>query len=123
MVKEMGTRIVVIKDGSWDAQQRTVQGFSNEGYIDFLAATNCFRLVKTGGLLPRVLERLNVSPGDMACFGGHEQQGMKPALAEGMFSIHLAVVKQVFLNTIPPQINTLRRLRYILSNDDRLSFY
>ena len=42
---------------------------------------------------------------------------MKPALAEGIFSIHLAETKDVSLNTIPPKINTLRKLHYILSND------
>ena len=42
---------------------------------------------------------------------------MKPATAEGIFSIHLAETEHVSLNTDPPRINTLRKLQYILSID------
>lgn len=116
-VKDMGKKIVVITEGPQDAQERTVQGLGIEKYIDFLATTTYFRVAKTDGLFPRVLEHLGVSPGDMVYIGDNEQRDMKPALAEGIFSIHLAEMKHVSLNTLPPQINTLRKLQYILSND------
>ena len=121
MVKDMGKKIVVITEGPQDAQERTLRGLGIEGFIEFLATTNYFGVVKTGGLFPRVLEPLGVSPGEMAYIGDNEQRDMKPALAEGIFSIHLAEMKHVSLNTIPSQINTLRKLQYILSNDDRRS--
>lgn len=54
----------------------------------------------------------------MAYIGDNEQRDMKPAMAEDIFSIHLAETKHVSLNTFPPQINTPRNLQYILSNED-----
>ena len=103
-VRNMGKKIVIMTEGPQDAQERTVQGLSIGEYIDFLATTNHFRVTKTSGLFPRVLEYLGVSPGDMAYVGDNEQRDMKPAIAEGIFSIHLAETKHVFLNTFPPQI-------------------
>lgn len=116
-VRNMGKKIVVMTEGPQDAQERTVQGLGIGGYIDFLATTNHFRVSKTSGLFPRVLEHLGISPGDMVYVGDNEQRDMEPAMAEGIFSIHLAETKHVSLNTFPPQINTLRKLQYIFSND------
>ena len=117
MIKDMGKKIVVITEGPQDAQERTVRGLGIEGYIDFLATSSYFGVVKTGGLFPRVLEHLGVSPDYMAYIGDNEQRDMKPALAEGISSIHLAEMKDVSLNSMPPRINTLRILQYILSKD------
>ncbi|RYP91372.1 hypothetical protein DL770_002512 [Monosporascus sp. CRB-9-2] len=114
-VKDMGKKIVIMTEGPQDAQERTVQGLGIGGYIDFLATTNHFRVTKTNGLYPRVLEHLGISPGDIAYVGDNEQRDMKPAMAEGIFSIHLAETKHVSLNSIPPQVNTLSKLRHILS--------
>ena len=119
MVKDMGKKIVVITEGPQDAQERTIQGLGVGRYIDFLATTNYFGEVKTGGLFLKVLEHLSVSPSDMAYIGDNEERDMKPAMAEGIFSIHLAEMKHVSLNTMPPQINTLSKLQYILSDDRR----
>ena len=120
IIKDMGKKIVVITESLQDAQERTIQGLGIEGYIDFLATTNRFGIAKTAGLFPRVLEHLGVPLGDTAYVGDNEQRDMKPALAEGIFSIHFAEIKHISLNTIPPQINTLRKLQYILSNDRHL---
>jgi len=54
----------------------------------------------------------------MAYIGDDEKRDMKPAMAEGIFAIHLAETKHISLNTFPPKINTLRKLQYILSNED-----
>ncbi|RYP03708.1 hypothetical protein DL764_004969 [Monosporascus ibericus] len=117
-VKDMGKKIVIMTEGPQDAQERTVQGLGIGGYIDFLATTNHFRVTKTDGLFPRVLEHLGISPGDMAYVGDNEQRDMKPAMAEGIFSIHLAETKHVSLSTFPPQVNTLSKLLHILSNNN-----
>jgi putative hydrolase of the HAD superfamily len=117
-VKNMGKKVVIVTEGPQDAQERTVQELGIGGYIDFLATTSHFRVTKTSGLFPKVLEYLGISPGDMAYIGDNEQRDMKPAMAEGIFSIHLAETKHVSLNTLTPQINTLRKLQYILSNED-----
>ena len=96
MVKDMGEKIVAITEGPQDAQEkRTVRGLGIEGCIDFLATANYLGVVKTDGLFLRVLEHLGVSPGDMAYIGGNEQRDIKPALAEGIFSIHLAEMKHL----------------------------
>jgi putative hydrolase of the HAD superfamily len=116
-VRKMGKKIGIMTEGPQDGQERTVQGLGIAGYIDFLATTNHFRVTKTSGLFSKVLEHLGVSPGDMAYVGDNELRDMKPAMAEGIFSIHLAETKHVSLNTFPPQINTLRKLQYILSDD------
>lgn len=114
-LKEMGKKIVVITEGPQDAQERTVQRLGIGGYIDFLATTNYFRVTKTDGLFANVLEHLGVSAGDMAYIGDNEQRDVKPAIAEGIFSIHLAEDKPIYLATEAPQINTLRKLQYLLS--------
>jgi putative hydrolase of the HAD superfamily len=117
-VRNMGKKIVIITEGPQGAQERTVQELGIGGYIDFLATTNHFGVTKTSGLFSKVLEHLGVSPGDMASIGDNEQRDMKPAMAEGIFSIHLAETKHVSLNTFPPRVNTLRELQYILLNDN-----
>jgi putative hydrolase of the HAD superfamily len=116
-VRNMGKKIVIMTEGPQDAQERTVQGLSIGGYMDFLATTNHFRVTKTSGLFSKVLERLGISPGDTAYIGDNELRDMKPAIAGGIFSILLAETKHVSLNTFLPQINTLRKLQYIISNE------
>ncbi|KAJ8069128.1 hypothetical protein OCU04_002802 [Sclerotinia nivalis] len=115
-LRNMGKKIVIMTEGPQDAQERTVEGLGISKYIDFLATTNHFGVAKTSGLSPKVLEHLGISPGDIAYVGDNEERDMKPAMAEGIFSIHLAETKHVSLNTFPPQINTLRKLQYILLN-------
>ncbi|RYP82679.1 hypothetical protein DL769_001586 [Monosporascus sp. CRB-8-3] len=115
-IKDMGKKIVIMTEGPQDAQERTVQGLGIGRYIDFLATTNHFGVTKTNGLFSKVMEHLGISPGDLAYVGDNEQRDMKPAMAEGIFSIHLAETKHVSLNTIPPQANTLSKLRHILNN-------
>lgn len=117
LIKEIGKKIVIITEGPQDAQERAVRGLGIDGFIDFLATTNQFGVAKTDGFFRRVLEHLHITPGDMVYIGDSEERDMKPALAEGIFSIHLAETKHVSFNTIPPKINTLRKLQYILSND------
>ena len=117
LIKDMDKKIVVITEGPQDAQERAVRGLGIDGFIDFLATTANFGVAKTDGLSPRVLDHLGVTADDMAYIGDNEERDMKPALMEGIFSIHLAEMKHVSFNTIPPKINTLRKLQYILSND------
>jgi putative hydrolase of the HAD superfamily len=115
--EEQGQEIVIVTEGPQVAQERTVQGLEIRGYIDSLDTTNHFRVTKTSGIFPKVLEYLGISLSDMAYIGDNEQRDIKPAMTEGVFSIHLAETKHVSLNTFPPQINTLRKLQYILSNN------
>lgn len=117
LIKDMGKKIVVITEGPQDAQERAVRSLGIDGFIDCLATTAHFGMAKTDGLFPRVLEHLCITPGDLVYIGDNEERDMKPALAVGIFSIHLAEMKHVSFNTIPPKINTLRKLQYILSND------
>lgn len=117
-LKGMGKKIVVVTEGPQDAQERTVRGLGIDGHIDFLATTNHFRATKTSDLFTRVLEHLRVSASDMAYIGDNKQRDMEPAMKEGIFAVHLAEAKHVSLNAFPPHINTLWKLRYILSDDN-----
>ncbi|OAA41887.1 Haloacid dehalogenase-like hydrolase [Beauveria brongniartii RCEF 3172] len=114
-LKNMGKKIVVITEGPQDAQERTVEALGIGSYIDFLATTNHFGVSKTAGLFTKVLEHLGISSGDMAYIGDNVQRDMEPALSAGIFSIHFTESKNVSLNLVPPQINTLRKLQYIIS--------
>ncbi|ATY59805.1 Haloacid dehalogenase-like hydrolase [Cordyceps militaris] len=114
-VKKIGKKIVVITEGPQDAQERTIEALGISSYIDFLATTNSFGVSKTGGLFSKVLQHLGISSDDMVYIGDSVQRDMEPALRAGIFSIHFAESKNVLLNSVPPQINTLRKLQYILT--------
>ena len=116
-IKDTGKKIVVITEGPQDAQERAIRGLGIDGFIDFLATNNYFGVTKTDGLFPRVLEHLCITSCDIVYIGDNEERDMKPALAEGIFPIHLAEMEHVSFNTVPPIISTLRELQYILSND------
>ncbi|KAL8365182.1 hypothetical protein RB595_004135 [Gaeumannomyces hyphopodioides] len=47
--------------------------------------------------------------------GDGDGRDMKPAMADGIFPIHLAEAKSVSLASFPPQVNTLKKLQVILS--------
>ncbi|KAM3448666.1 hypothetical protein MY3296_007558 [Beauveria thailandica] len=114
-LKNVGKKIVVITEGPQDGQERTVEALGIGSYIDFLATTNHFGVSKTDGLFPKVLQHLGISSGDMAYIGDNVRRDMEPALSAGIFSIHFAESKNVSLNLVTPQINTLRKLQYIIS--------
>lgn len=114
-VQNMGKNIVVITEGPQDAQERTVEGLGIDRYIDFLATTNHFGVSKTAGLFVKVLQHLGISAGDMAYIGDSVQRDMEPALSAGIFSILLNESGNTSLNSVPPQINTLRELQDIIS--------
>ncbi|KAL8919865.1 MAG: hypothetical protein Q9172_004770 [Xanthocarpia lactea] len=119
LLKSMNKKIVIITEGPQDAQERALHGLGIDKFIDFLATTTHFRVSKTDGLFPQVLQHLCITAGDMVYIGDNEERDMKPALAEGIFAIHLADETELVssLDTIPPKINTLRELLYILSDD------
>jgi len=114
-IKNMGKKIVVITEGPQDSQERTIDALGIGGYVDFVATTNRFRVAKTDGLFGKVLAHLGISSSDVAYVGDSEQRDMVPAMAAGIFSIHLAEEKDVLLIASPPRINTLRKLQYIIS--------
>lgn len=118
-LKGMGKRIVIITEGPQDAQERAIQALGIGKYVDFLATTNHpqFRIAKTRGLFPKVLGRLGISAGDIAYIGDSDQRDMVPAMAEGIFSIHLDEQRHISLAAFPPRINTLRKLEYIICDN------
>ncbi|KAK4147567.1 HAD-like domain-containing protein [Dichotomopilus funicola] len=113
-IKDMGKKVAIMTEGPQDAQERTIQALGISQYVDFLATTNHFRLTKTSGLFSAVLGHLGISAGDIAYIGDNEQRDMRPAMGEGIFAVHLAESKHVCLNSFPPQVNTLRKLEYII---------
>ncbi|KAH7358338.1 Haloacid dehalogenase-like hydrolase [Plectosphaerella cucumerina] len=113
-IKDLGKKVIIVTEGPQDAQERTIEALGIASYVDFLATTNRFQVAKTDGLFGKVLQHLNISPADMAYIGDSEQRDMEPAMAEGIFCIHLAEAEHVSLDTNPPRVNTLRKLQYIL---------
>ncbi|KAL8282645.1 hypothetical protein RB597_010059 [Gaeumannomyces tritici] len=114
-IKNLGKKIVVITEGPQDAQERTVEALGIAGYVDFLATTNRFGVSKVDGLFGKVLQHLGVGSGDIAYIGDSDERDMKPAMVDGIFSVHLAEAKNVSLISSPPRINTLKTLQMMLS--------
>ncbi|KAL8861178.1 MAG: hypothetical protein Q9178_002394 [Gyalolechia marmorata] len=115
LLKEIGKKIVIITEGPQDAQERALRALGINKFIDFLATTTHFGVSKTDNLFPQVLDHLCITPDDMVYIGDSEERDMKPATAAGIFSVHFAETELVSLDTIPPKINTLWKLQYILS--------
>ncbi|KAI0141966.1 Haloacid dehalogenase-like hydrolase [Pestalotiopsis sp. NC0098] len=118
MLKRLGKKIVIITEGPQDAQERAVRDLGIAGFVDFLATTNRFGVSKVDGLFPRVLEHLGIFPSDMVYVGDNEQRDMKPAMAQGVMCVHLAEAEHIALDASPPRINTLRKLQYILLDEN-----
>jgi putative hydrolase of the HAD superfamily len=120
-VKNEGKKIIIITEGPQDAQEKTIEALGISGYIDFLATTNHFLVTKTSGLFSKVLNHLDISPADVVYIGDSKERDMKPAMAGGIFSIHLDEANHESLDISPdspPRINTLGRLQHIFSSND-----
>uniref|UniRef100_A0A8H7NM73 Uncharacterized protein n=1 Tax=Bionectria ochroleuca TaxID=29856 RepID=A0A8H7NM73_BIOOC len=113
-LKRLGKKIVVITEGPQDAQERTVEALGLARHIDFLATTNRFRASKTDGMFGKVLEHLDISPGDMVFVGDNEERDVRMATAAGIFSIYYAEALDVSLTVDGPRIKSLRELQYLL---------
>ncbi|KAK7216539.1 hypothetical protein V2G26_004542 [Clonostachys chloroleuca] len=113
-LKRLGKKIVVITEGPQDAQERTVEALGLAKHIDFLATTNRFRASKTDGMFGKVLEHLDISPGDIVFVGDNEERDVRMATAAGIFSIYYAEGLDASLTVDEPRINSLRKLQYLL---------
>ncbi|GKT40364.1 glyceraldehyde 3-phosphate phosphatase [Colletotrichum spaethianum] len=114
-LKGMGKKIAVITEGPQDAQERTVRNLGVADHIDFLATTNYFGLPKTEGLFPKVLSHLGITAADMVYVGDSELRDMEPAMAGGIFCIHLNEAAQASWASHPPRIKSLRNLEQVLA--------
>lgn len=110
LLQELGKKIVVITEGPQDAQERTIQALGIADQIDYLATTNHFGVAKTTGLFSKVLAELSIAPGDVAYVGDSEKRDVIPAMAEGIFTIHLDEARHISLSADPPRINALEKL-------------
>ncbi|KAK0385106.1 hypothetical protein NLU13_7584 [Sarocladium strictum] len=115
-VKRLGKNIIVITEGPQDAQQRTIEALGIQDFIDVLVTTNQFQVAKTDGLFLQVLKQLQISCNDMAYVGDSEERDMVPALASGIFAIHLAEGGDSSFDSTPVRISTLSVLQDILEN-------
>jgi putative hydrolase of the HAD superfamily len=109
-IKHLGKKVVVITEDPQDAQEWTIENLGISSRVDFIATTNHFKVTKTDRLFPRVLEPLGIDPPEIAYVGDNEKRDMKPAMAEGILSFHLAENRNCDLNASPPRINTLNKL-------------
>ncbi|KAK8068760.1 hypothetical protein PG994_005376 [Apiospora phragmitis] len=113
-LKRLGKKIAIITEGPQDAQEWTVENLGLNGYIDFPATTNYFKVSKTEGLFTIVLQQLGIPPSEMAYVGDSKDRDMTPGIAEGLFCIHLSEKKNCDLEAYPPCINTLNKLTHVL---------
>lgn len=116
ILKQLGKSIVVITEGPQDAQEKTLKALELEPYINFLATTNHFGVAKTEGLFGRVLNHLQIEAKDMAFIGDSWKRDMEPAIAQGIFSIHLDESGTTALDDSPPRVDSLTRLQHILES-------
>lgn len=114
-VRAQGKKIAVVTEGPQDAQERALAHLGLADRVDFLATTNRFRVAKTDGLFGHVLRHLGVDAADVACVGDSVARDMVPAAAAGIFSVHLDERANVDFDACPPRINTLHKLRFIMS--------
>ena len=114
-IRARGKKVAVITEGPQDAQERTVERLGLAAQVDFLATTSRFEVSKTGGLFGRVLRHLDVDATDVAYVGDSQARDMAPAAATGIFAIHLSERDNVDLDARPPRINSLHKLKFIMS--------
>ena len=115
-VRAQGKKVAVVTEGPQDAQERALARLGIADRVDFLATTGRFRVAKTDGLFGRVLRHLGVDAADVACVGDSAPRDMLPAAAAGIFAVHLDERADVDLGAHPPRINTLHKLRFIMSD-------
>jgi putative hydrolase of the HAD superfamily len=109
-IKHLSKKVVVITEDPQDAQEWTIENLGISSRVDFNATMNHLKVTKTDRLFPRVLETLGIDPPEIAYVGDNEQRDMKPAMAEGISSFHLAENRNCNLKASPPRINTLNKL-------------
>ncbi|KAI8264996.1 Glyceraldehyde 3-phosphate phosphatase [Colletotrichum sp. SAR11_239] len=113
-LKKKGKKVAVITEGPQDAQERTVKQLGLAGHVDFLATTNFFRVSKTEGLFPRVLEHLGIQPSDMVYIGDNPVRDTVPAREAGIFAIHFNEQAETSLEGPSPQVKSLAEVEALL---------
>ncbi|KAI8301423.1 hypothetical protein K4K61_008861 [Colletotrichum sp. SAR11_59] len=113
-LKEKGKKVAVITEGPQDAQERTVKQLGLAGHVDFLATTNFFRVSKTEGLFPRVLEHLGIQSSDMVYIGDNPVRDTVPAREAGIFDIHYNEQAETSLEGPSPQVKSLAEVEALL---------
>ncbi|KAL3295453.1 Haloacid dehalogenase-like hydrolase [Colletotrichum asianum] len=101
-------------EGPQDAQERTVKQLGLAGHVDFLATTNFFRVSKTEGLFPRVLEHLGIQSSDMVYIGDNPVRDTVPARDAGIFDIHYNEQAETSLEGPSPQVKSLAEVEALL---------
>ena len=82
--------------------------------VDFLATTNFFVVSKVDGLFGKVLEQLKADASDMVVIGDSKERDIAPVMAQGIYAIYYAEAENFSLDLEPPQINSLKKLEFIL---------
>ncbi|MCJ1351588.1 MAG: hypothetical protein MMC33_001572 [Icmadophila ericetorum] len=113
-VKSKGKKIAIITEDPQDAQEWTVEQLGLKDMVDFLATTNFFVVSKVDGLFGKVLEQLKADASDMVVIGDSKERDIAPVMAQGIYAIYYAEAENFSLDLEPPQINSLKKLEFIL---------
>ncbi|KAK8045578.1 hypothetical protein PG993_005602 [Apiospora rasikravindrae] len=118
-LKGLGKMIAVITEGPQDAQEWTLERLRLTGYVDFLATSGHFEASKTDGLIPMVLDHLEITADDVVYIGDSEERDIKPAMTNGLLCVHLSEKENCNLGLRPPHVNTLNKLTHILRSSSK----
>lgn len=115
-VKSLGKKVVIITEGPQDAQERTIEALGIGRYVGLLATTNRFGVAKTQGLFRMVLSHLEIDSAELAYVGDSADRDMRPAMEEGIFSIHLDESQVTSFDSDPPRLSGLMNLKSMLDS-------
>ncbi|KAL3442810.1 HAD-like domain-containing protein [Aspergillus insuetus] len=117
-LKHLGKKIAVITEGPQDAQAWTITQLGIETYVDYLATTNQFRVSKTSGLIPQVLEHLGIKPNEIVHIEDSMERDIVPASKEGILCIHLADKQGGMTDDGVFQVSELAKVERLLLQDE-----
>lgn len=113
-LKQLRKKVAIFTEGPHDAQQRAIRALGVEDYVDYLATTGKLGVSKVDGLFQHVLTHREIDAGDLVYIGDSQQRDMEPALAAGIFCVHLDETGDMCLSSTPPRVTSLSKIEHLL---------
>ena len=116
-LKQIGKKIAVITERHREAGDADLRRLGLSDLVDLLIAADPLSKSQVYPLHRETLKNLNINPYEMV-YTGSPVRDVSPAQKEGMYCIRYTEVDNFSLESVPPKINTLRKLEYILNVPD-----
>lgn len=94
--KRQGLQIMIVSEGPYDAQEKTLQRLGISEYIDRIYTSSRMGVHKTNGLLQKALEDAGCRVDECVMLGDNLERDIKPALAIGVTAIWVSNSPQSF---------------------------